>query len=671
MDHSEGGKCYLIAAGTRYYDHESWDELPGVDRDIQDFRDYYRPQLGFEVVTDDWTQNATAQEFVEGLENCLTDEVQEGDSVLLYYSGHGFVHARKHFLAFRGSKKGKMSGALSTEYLAALLANCRARQVVIILDVCSAGFGIESIEKHLVELETDPLQEGVPLPEVYFWAVTQVWSDAYEREFVPRFIAGLREFDPRVLSHVPAESLFKTLQGKMPSYQEPKLISRLVGECFLFPTRKERRVEAETPEALYEEFLSHIGGAYRIDETLVRALYFAWWPVADRDVAVKLRGMKGDLLLKYVFERFVSLTDSERRALWCFTLHYARHLEETGSSLVKWVQSQTEQKLFDYLQAKVDAQARTWDSSPVLQLVFVPEGSAGRRAGETFRSDRGNLTAWLRFGCLRKLDLDIDSYQWTLENTEAGDSVAAAVLSAVEAARKWLGPKDQSKMVVELFLTVQDVMRPLDSCAIHEGCLAESKTTSQLLLWHALGVRPYERHFSTTPFRTQQVRVYHLPDSQRANLKEHWEEEWDHLKVQRYELNDDEVDCGDLEAGRVGGAEGENRNKPILMAARSHSDGGKVSSFVWAVVDCLIQQGKPVACLPRCCSDHEGTNLKRIKSVFAKQLLKDWPQLLQAKRRLGWDPLYCNCTLICDHPESEAPPDPAGDLDLESVSDQL
>jgi hypothetical protein len=158
---------FLVAAGTQTYESQSsFSELPSVPDDIRRVVDlltssryggYHRelPELGL---------NPEAGQFRSQVRAWLSGKASD-DIVVFYYSGHGFFHIGKHYLAATNTDCGDPDTAIPAYFFVDALAGSKVRHMLLILDVCSGGAAVDEDLSRLVQRLTRsrPPDNGVQI----------------------------------------------------------------------------------------------------------------------------------------------------------------------------------------------------------------------------------------------------------------------------------------------------------------------------------------------------------------------------------------------------------------------------------------------------------------------------------------------------------------------------
>ena len=146
-----GGRRLLIAAGTaRYRRLDEKAQLPGVVDEVDRVVDVFVRRLGYRRELEDIGRDPTSVDLRSTLSAWFSDRERDAsDTIVLYYSGHGWVTDRRRFvLATSDSDKSNVAGTTLTPIeIAWMLDGSCAERVMVILDTCFAGHGAPDFTK--------------------------------------------------------------------------------------------------------------------------------------------------------------------------------------------------------------------------------------------------------------------------------------------------------------------------------------------------------------------------------------------------------------------------------------------------------------------------------------------------------------------------------------------
>lgn len=128
---------FVVLFGVDQYLDKSIPALENTISDAQAVGRLFAEKLGYEVRV---VKNATKAEIVQTL-NQLSLEMEKNDSVVIYYAGHGFINEKTgngYWIPSDASAKDPASWISNTS-VSEMLANIRAKQMVMISDSCYSG----------------------------------------------------------------------------------------------------------------------------------------------------------------------------------------------------------------------------------------------------------------------------------------------------------------------------------------------------------------------------------------------------------------------------------------------------------------------------------------------------------------------------------------------------
>ncbi len=133
-------------------DYPQVSKLDGTVRDAIGMRDFALSHMGFDrdEVTLLIDENATRDSILQTAEEVLVNQTREGDTVLLYFSGHGFQQLDQN-----GDENDRLDetlipydaklvddtpqGMISDDEIAGLLSRLTGRRILFVVDACHAG----------------------------------------------------------------------------------------------------------------------------------------------------------------------------------------------------------------------------------------------------------------------------------------------------------------------------------------------------------------------------------------------------------------------------------------------------------------------------------------------------------------------------------------------------
>jgi hypothetical protein len=145
-ERSPEGRRYLIAAGVSRYNRLRWSsDLPSVKDDLTRIVELFVGRFGYRRELPELGEDPTSAQLRDSLSCWFTSPDRQADDILVvYYSGHGSSVEGRHYLLASDSKEENLEGtALPADYLALMLPQSRIRQVLVLLDTCYAGHGVE------------------------------------------------------------------------------------------------------------------------------------------------------------------------------------------------------------------------------------------------------------------------------------------------------------------------------------------------------------------------------------------------------------------------------------------------------------------------------------------------------------------------------------------------
>lgn len=325
---------FIIAAGTEHYpEYGEEGHLRRVPNELKTIADAFAG-LGYESVRSEAWLDPTANDLREGISGWYrAPERDSNDIVVLYYSGHGeMTNDNQYYLLTTNSAAGNLAGtAVPADEIARwALVDTRPRRVLVILDSCFAGEGVqEFLEKALRQLgSSGRTVVGIAAASHRDQAAQEMFATAFAREI----------HDPRwggeSLEYLPLSSLIQGIARKWKvGRQGQRLFPAMFGDeldAFLpnpryhaelprgLDLRTQRRLSAMSPE----EFLIHWGPRSRgVEFDQQHGWYFtgrhaalrriASWLVSDAAIGSNIFWVTGDpgSGKSAVISRIVTLSD--------------------------------------------------------------------------------------------------------------------------------------------------------------------------------------------------------------------------------------------------------------------------------------------------------------------------------------------------------------------------
>lgn len=136
------GTCYLLAIGIDQYKSPQVRPLYNAVRDAKKFITVLTSKYQFQRgnVTELFNEKATESAILSAIDQLIAT-VREEDSLIVYYSGHGYVHRvtnRGFWVPYEGIF-GDASTAISDSTLVDHLSVFKGRHLVVIVDACFSG----------------------------------------------------------------------------------------------------------------------------------------------------------------------------------------------------------------------------------------------------------------------------------------------------------------------------------------------------------------------------------------------------------------------------------------------------------------------------------------------------------------------------------------------------
>lgn len=135
------GKKYILGIGINAYLNKEWPKLGNAVKDMDDVIRLLTNRYQFDGISKLTDSDATR----DNIENELyrfTDETVLGpdDSLLIYYSGHGYLdNNQRGYWVPVGAKKGMIASYLPNSRILEIISDMKARHVLLISDSCYSG----------------------------------------------------------------------------------------------------------------------------------------------------------------------------------------------------------------------------------------------------------------------------------------------------------------------------------------------------------------------------------------------------------------------------------------------------------------------------------------------------------------------------------------------------
>lgn len=248
---SSDGRRLFIAAGTVQYPHLGASmALPSVATDLKRITDYFQSQGCIRALPDLGCDPDLA-DIRDQLPVWMQGEVTKDDIVAFYYSGHGCFDDRYYLLASNSQDGLLDTTAIPIEELARwLVKNSTARQIIIIIDACYAGRGINE----LVRIASKLAELLASSPCVFAIAAAGAKEEAQQGSFSEAFCDALANRDGRLgwrtQPYIFAEALIDAINERLERAelrQSVRLVASIRESCRLFPNPQ---YQASIPSSL-------------------------------------------------------------------------------------------------------------------------------------------------------------------------------------------------------------------------------------------------------------------------------------------------------------------------------------------------------------------------------------------------------------------------------------
>jgi WD40 repeat protein len=252
----------LLAAGTADFRSEELDDLQDVPKEINDIQQLFTG-LGYELEPEAMNLGHTSL-----LTRCadLRKSVVAGDVLVTYYTSHGRRDRERFYLLTTDSdlKCLDETAVAAEDFARLLIKDSCAKQVLIILDVCSAGSGSVDITRLTTALAMTSRDRD---PELYLIAATGIKQPAQQCAFTDAFTAVLANLDERLAGRTQPYLQLGSLIAEINKKLDPAIsqVARwyclgAVGECLAFPNPNFRSnlrpgLDLETQAAFEEHWI--------------------------------------------------------------------------------------------------------------------------------------------------------------------------------------------------------------------------------------------------------------------------------------------------------------------------------------------------------------------------------------------------------------------------------
>ena len=175
QSHYNKSKALLIGV-SKYSDRGSFIALPFVNYDIETMRDVLVNKYSFDKV-DILNENTTKNNIIKKF-NDFYNDVEEGDRVVVYFSGHGTSEYEKGFLVpTDGYTNNKVKTCIDLDFISNwidnLLSSKKVQHILFIVDACYSGLGVLSKSS-----SSSPLLELVKYPSAHIMTAGLMFQEA-------------------------------------------------------------------------------------------------------------------------------------------------------------------------------------------------------------------------------------------------------------------------------------------------------------------------------------------------------------------------------------------------------------------------------------------------------------------------------------------------------------
>lgn len=265
---SEVSRRRLFAAGTGVFSSKEIDDLKEVPDEITAIQRLFQG-LGFDL-----EPKANDLDHANLLTRCsdFRNSAAPGDVLVAYYTSHGVRDRERFYLLTSNSDLNDLDGtAVAAEDLARrLIKKAKARQVLIILDMCYAGAGLADIAKLASALA---FTAGDSDPELYVIAAAGIKQTAKQSAFTNALTAVLRNVDERIAGKAQPFLQVGSLVAEINARLEKDGRQRArwsclhsLGECLALPNPNYRNnirpgLDLETQNAYEEHWIPKVRSA--------------------------------------------------------------------------------------------------------------------------------------------------------------------------------------------------------------------------------------------------------------------------------------------------------------------------------------------------------------------------------------------------------------------------
>ena len=242
----EVGRQYLVMIAVNEYEH--WMRLAGPVRDIQEIGEVLEENYYFDDIVRLIDKEATKEAIVK-LFRKLHRRLRRGDSLLIFYAGHGHWDVASDtgywIPVDAGVDENRMENWLPNQFIKGLIGNFKARHVLLVSDSCYSGDLVTRFRSAPVAIDNAYYQKAYRLKSRQV-----ITSGAMERvpdssEFARHFRLALLQNEDVLLDPV---SLFVRVRdgvkGSQPLFGELASLGHEQGATFLLFKKSNQRIPA-------------------------------------------------------------------------------------------------------------------------------------------------------------------------------------------------------------------------------------------------------------------------------------------------------------------------------------------------------------------------------------------------------------------------------------------